>query len=1175
MRTRFSNRPPLSRFRNVVYAATAFLILALIVTVPIAFTYGNFSWAASLVIFFLTLALCTLNLRSEFAVKVFEYLKLDLLVPSLRHVIDHHKQLEQCRTTLKKMEYTLSFYNLWVLLKPDDEVAQQKPPAQKQSPRERIAAWWDKLRERLRWKGIQDLLNRDPDTRTPALPDEITYTMIDFDRQEDRITSCTEGTAKYLKRHIAQAAGLPATAPDLKDYTILADEAGETLKGLDAPTWGLLLELLYREQHGLPTIMLWEKIRQNTYLVYGLVAILLWSQRLPRPLDDLPYEINRLKELAHNLEFFSLEQTRSAVADDQKLRYENRSLVEKIEYTVDFFNLGPVERAFWGNLPDTLNGGPIERRRKDCAQKVATRLSPQSPFVSDDLLELLYLERHGPAQEAKQLWHEKKHDLRFMTGLAEALLNSKQLPSVEEDLPLTADGLTELVKPLDAFTLDDVRVVVLADQERRRANRHIVEGMRSALDHYNLYPLLDNDATETLNGRLTLTTKLRRALIDAADAPPDDRQRITYYADRIAECIQASKLTECVRNKVATGELPGEDVEVIAYLQSTEPHVWGTLMRLFFLEDHEQPLSSLWKNCRQDKAVILPLASLLVCGRLLPREDKHLPYGIGDVTRVLPALPTFSPTQVRTELDGLNIIWQRAVRYMAFLEKNDLTAWKPHVGTMLDEIELPVSCHSLDSQVQHVLVWIGQNAIREKYATLPDAIIDETKVSLQTITTDTSSEFGERLVDGLSLVFLIIFITEDLTENLSLREPVCRIAAGQDKAPFIVFGYLELREYLRSENVIGGREFVSMDYLALNWINQVQVKQERQGRGFWEEIKAIRSVLSEGDWLRRLPAMLGRTYEDILKENSALNQKLGRLLRRRPEIRKLLEVVFRGLKAPTVERYLESRTRIAYLLHFRVARGTLAYLLDCLISDDKRSILHKIGIQPDVKDLPEGKLQIQQKYNFRHYTPSTRIGVIPTKWTFDQFCGTLQQDLFMLYQARDQLLPPSRRSQRDLDDIEVIVSRFGLAGQNYQGIEIGDLTQPRAITRISELLSEILGGKELSAVINYEEENMAQVIIDLPIKELLVACNVKSNEVERTVLEREDQRLKQELVSGMGCIDIQELARSLYISPANKHRAKAILIRQMAGEPELNVKRRRRFADAYIDTLAALGTLLP
>jgi hypothetical protein len=323
--------------------------------------------------------------------------------------------------------------------------------------------------------------------------------------------------------------------------------------------------------------------------------------------------------------------------------------------------------------------------------------------------------------------------------------------------------------------------------------------------------------------------------------------------------------------------------------------------------------------------------------------------------------------------------------------------------------------------------------------------------------------------------------------------------------------------------------------------------------------------------------LLDRTYNNILKKNNRLLEKLDEALRQRPAIREPLAMVFKDLSIDTIARFLESKKRIAYLLTFRSGGGALAYLLDCLVSSEDNKIRqlqdHGVILQSNG----------QPKYNFKQYTNSARIGIVPAGWSFDKFFRTFQKDLTKVITARADLLPPKMLENEldNLNDIEVIVSQFDLSGGSSQyWFKYEEVTKQRAQERVRELFADVLSQDELAMLIEYEgyekhadRENLADAIMVSSIMDL-IGSQLSLKKLEREALDRENQRLRQEMTDRHNCMNIRELGRVLRDDKRERKRAINMLTELLEDVLEFDTAdRRTNIAEVYITTLASVARI--
>jgi hypothetical protein len=174
------------------------------------------------------------------------------------------------------------------------------------------------------------------------------------------------------------------------------------------------------------------------------------------------------------------------------------------------------------------------------------------------------------------------------------------------------------------------------------------------------------------------------------------------------------------------------------------------------------------------------------------------------------------------------------------------------------------------------------------------------------------------------------------------------------------------------------------------------------------------------------------------------------------QILNTIQSAFREIPLYTVERFMEIPGSDAYLLTFTSQRGSLAQFIDSLVEPAQRHSLEKLGIEFFVDGAP--------KYNFRQYTSSARIGVLPSAWSFEDFATALQHDLSLIIDARRKLF---RNLDPEVRGIEVLVHRFNLSENNYFEFKHEE-GRKNAVMKIRELLSETLPVDQQLALLAYE-----------------------------------------------------------------------------------------------------------
>jgi hypothetical protein len=680
----------------------------------------------------------------------------------------------------------------------------------------------------------------------------------------------------------------------------------------------------------------------------------------------------------------------------------------------------------------------------------------------------------------------------------------------------------------------------IAEQRRRYEQRPVVDKMEHILVFYNLWTLLDSEdlyTTISPDSLCALTEDFHGELVNSLSNVDTKAERIKHCAQNIAE-----------------------------HLKDSAPHVSSDLLELLSRERYGLSTKALWME--KKRYLTSGLAAVLNESGQLPRGEEWFPYQEQDLKRLLDPLQDFDLDLMKRELDKLSALWRLATRYLLFLNEENLvfeekegervTPWELKPLEMLKFIEeesrgLPVNPDNLDildEATLDVLIWVGENTIRKAYPRLSDS-----------------------LVHSLCLVSLAIFLTKFDRKDSPMLKTVCEEVAEEDEAVRLAWAYLEFREDLRDELHLGGKEFVSVDYLAKNWADRVSEKKVDLGRGFHKEIHAIHAGLQEGTWLTRLPPLVDKTYQEILEDVEPQFERLKKVVETRPQIRESLKRIFKDLPPETVERYRELRESNAYLITFDSQEGNLAGLIDCLASDEKQHEMERLGIELQGNPRP--------KYIFKNYTRNARIGIAPKDWTLQEFSDHLQEDLEKVMKVKRELVPEWDWDKFDLKDIELIVSRFGPSKRDYYSFK-SELSRPRAVPNIREVLADTLDIPALVKVIGYEQDEklgMASITDDImegPITEL-ISDQIPLTNRQRRALERQEQALKDGIVADQGCSSVQELSQVLLKGDAQQILATrnelaqliATDVPQIAKKPQLCVQ----IAQDYMDTLMAVASV--
>jgi hypothetical protein len=451
------------------------------------------------------------------------------------------------------------------------------------------------------------------------------------------------------------------------------------------------------------------------------------------------------------------------------------------------------------------------------------------------------------------------------------------------------------------------------------------------------------------------------------------------------------------------------------------------------------------------------------------------------------------------------------------------------------------------------------------------------------------------LRQGLCLIGVAVFINKYAYELLPLRDEICLRLARNPQASLQLLAYLELKEDRENTKDPGGKDFVTLCELSDQWVD-VLVQRSVKREGFCHEISTLRQALEDRHWISHLWQLLQRVIARLQVQLGDINL----LKHTHPAILQSLRRVFGNLDLDTIERFLEARTINAYLLTFSNRQGSLATLINSLVSAGCRPQLEALGLTLDAGNGP--------KYLLKQYTPRARIGVVPKGWSFQRFQETFEADLNRLI-AHQEDLPCY--TARPLNEIEIVVQRFGLRDHYSYPPDTSPLRSREATLNIRELLADVLDEDDFVAVIAYEHDKtrIVDLLLDGPIAELVGEADLLSDG-ERAEIAAVDFPLKLEMLHELDLLPanvqdadsvnwgVRKLGRSLSQNHDRAHRATTALAVALCDHvpsltpqaylplPEANGgdppptpaqlhRKRQAIAGCYVDALAAVGALYP
>jgi hypothetical protein len=437
---------------------------------------------------------------------------------------------------------------------------------------------------------------------------------------------------------------------------------------------------------------------------------------------------------------------------------------------------------------------------------------------------------------------------------------------------------------------------------------------------------------------------------------------------------------------------------------------------------------------------------------------------------------------------------------------------------------------------------------------------------------------AEPLLGHYARLSAVLFLSRRF-EHRPIQMDLCHGLAEDPAAVQLVWAFLDLKQDLRSENQLGGQPFLTLDYLVKHWQDKVEKAKARES--FGREIATLENALWRGDWLPRLPDLVERAQIGLLEEitktkptagtpptgagRQALAEEAVRQLglEKRPD---LLATLLPDVSLESIGRNLETGRFIPYLITFHAKRGPLSQLID-LLTDPQR--LASAGVR--ISDAREGR----RMYNFRPYTENTRIGLVPSAFTFEQFQESFQKDLEAVLDSSDHLVAPADGRAVGLKGIEVMLHRFSPIGRYHYPFR-SRFSSELALCHLKEVLAENLEPQELLTLVQSGlATDIRARILEMPIPEV-IGEGVMLRPGEANALAVKDNPIKQELLGRFGAGSILELSRRLVKGPATFGEAVdalAGLIHRMV--PRFDPHQSRQIAERYLDVVRTLSHSTP
>lgn len=626
-------------------------------------------------------------------------------------------------------------------------------------------------------------------------------------------------------------------------------------------------------------------------------------------------------------------------------------------------------------------------------------------------------------------------------------------------------------------------------------------------------------------------------------------------------------------------------IEIVA--DEMAPKHSAEIVELLYYDLQGDGSNNIYENIKKSEPKLDELAEILKLGRHLPQQVElpdmdeitkiergilpsatlEFPYKTDDVKIILKDQHNFKLAQVIEEAKQIEKLWGLTTEFLTFLIKNRILNNDYNID--VSNIVLPRGARApgllLKKSFQDLLT---TNEIHMLNALLQEGekAFDSQRVAIPSPV--------ER--ESLLLTALAMFFTEDRLDCPNLKAAVCKLASRQKIAREQHLAYLEYREDLRQQRTLDGLPFVSVKYIAENW--KKTIGDLSKSPGFDKEMDAIQENLAEGNWWTRLPTLIDEVLTNLGKDLKKDIKSIKRVMGNYPPVENILRRIFRGLKMETIERLLETRTTIAYLFTFDGLEGNLAELIDCLSffkGKKNRAILQN-------KEIITFQFNGREKYIFTDYIAHSRIGIVPTGMSFDEFYKEFENDLSIVYENRSLL----KLDNAEINNFEMIIHRFGLLGRDRYGFENfnPDIRRTHALPKIQELLATSLTPEDIITLICYEQPSEKNNKIDIePIIDGILAFGTirdfMGDEVEglsktrSEILTDNDQSLKIALIKKMECESLHGLAKLLHVNEESKKNASKQLTKLIKNLPEFKEipKTCHLVAANYIDLLVDIA----
>jgi hypothetical protein len=495
---------PLTKPKRIVLVASLLLVIVLFLTTLEAISawqQDRIGWLIAsirpfVISIFTIVVLYLLNGRSQGLAEKLHRLRLSLLFPALEEFVEDQRRRHANRLVAEKMDVTLNFYRLTVL----------NPP---ENPKPEVIGKW-----RARWRRLWLRWRRPPEKAQivcrARVADKMPLLVL---LEEDRIKNCAS----------------------LLEKCGVFTESG---KAVPAD----LLYLLYCEQHGLETLLVFEEIGREEAKRERLSQILLESKQLPQrrlqlnpPLMQFFTEVAVLAEL-EKMTDFSLASLVEKLKRRQQQVAAYQIVVDKMYHTLDYFGLVAPDNAKDALIDAALEDDDPDKVLAHCGQAVGP-LVIHSPLV----LELLYRWLYGMDTA---VLYKKLDPAQDLPDLAAVLLNGRWLPTRWQSQPFSQEEIITSLEEIADFDLKELQNKLLTRQRQIRAYQSVVDRMQEILTVFNLGSLEQEAYTR---------------LMDKAPESDDPDTLIAHCTTAIAEVVTQPKelLNLLYRDEQRLAQSPG------------------------------------------------------------------------------------------------------------------------------------------------------------------------------------------------------------------------------------------------------------------------------------------------------------------------------------------------------------------------------------------------------------------------------------------------------------------------------------------------------------------------------------------------------------------------------------------------------------------------------------------